>query len=231
MKLRALIFDVDGTLAETEEAHRHAFNQTFTASGLDWFWDRKKYADLLLTTGGKERMQRFRNEIGLNTLSDEEIAELHERKTKCYSGRLTTTGIPLRPGVADLIMQAKKKGIKVAIATTTSRKNVDTLVESCWKKPVSDVFDVVAAGDEVRSKKPASDVFDLALQRLGLYADACVAFEDSVNGLKSAKSAGLRVVITPSSYTANEDFSSAEWIVQSLEEKHLPSDLMLVLNS
>jgi len=220
--LQALIFDVDGTLAETEEAHRQAFNETFSSEGLDWHWSMEDYRRLLKTTGGKERMKAFRAEIGASSPTDLEIAQMHKRKTERYGQILQSGQLALRPGVARLIASGRAAGLKMAVATTTNRPNVEALCQCCWGKSANDVFDVVAAGDEVGVKKPAPDVFLLALKRLGMAPDQAIAFEDSENGLKSAVSAGLRVLVTPSVYTDGDDFSSADWVAPSLELSDLP---------
>ncbi|MGV6840294.1 MAG: HAD family hydrolase [Planktomarina sp.] len=224
MTLQALIFDVDGTLAETEEAHRQAFNETFAKHGMDWEWSVEDYTRLLGTTGGKERMKRHREEIGASAPSDEEIAALHIEKTARYAEILASGGLALRPGVKELVAAGRAAGLKVAVATTTNRPNVDALTQCCWGKPAAEIFDVIAAGDEVSNKKPAPDVFELALERLGLPADVCIAFEDSVNGLKSSKAAKLPVIITPSAYTAHEDFTGADWVIATLNSDDLPSE-------
>ncbi|WP_333833326.1 HAD-IA family hydrolase [Rubrimonas sp.] len=218
MSLRALIFDVDGTLAETEEAHRRAFNETFAAEGVPWVWDRPTYKILLRTTGGKERMAAYQRDLAPEggPLSPERIAALHVRKTARYGDILAEGGLSLRPGIADLVARARAAGLALAVATTTNRPNVEALCRCCWGVDAEDVFDVIAAGDEVAAKKPAPDVFLLALSRLGLPPEACLAFEDSANGVASARAAGLRVVATPSAYTADEDFSAAARIVPDL---------------
>lgn len=221
--ISALIFDVDGTLAETEEAHREAFNRTFAANGLNWRWSRDDYRALLRTTGGKERMKAHIAANGLPPLSDARIAELHGQKTKAYAELLAQGGLALRPGVDDLIRRARHAGMKLAVATTTSPGNVEALCQCCWGRPAAELFDVIAAGDEVAAKKPAPDVFLLALDRLGLTAAEAIAFEDSLNGLRSARSAGLRVVVTPGLYTAHEDFTAADWLLPDLSA--LPADL------
>lgn len=225
MRLQALIFDVDGTLSETEEAHRAAFNKTFANAGLDWDWSVADYTRLLETTGGKERMQRHRDDLGGKDPDNAAIAALHAIKTQTYADIVAGGGLTLRPGVAKLVEKARTAGLRVAVATTTNRPNVDALCLSCWGKPAEEVFDVIAAGDEVKAKKPAPDVFLLALQRLEMSPDAAIAFEDSVNGLRSAKAAGLRTLVTPSVYTAHQDFSAADWVVPDLTEKHLPPKL------
>jgi HAD superfamily hydrolase (TIGR01509 family) len=217
MKTAAFIFDVDGTLAETEESHRHAFNATFAAAGLDWHWDPTLYGELLKVTGGKERIRAFIDgAASVYAMSDERIAVLHSEKTKVYADIIARGGVCLRPGVRDLIGMAKSLQIKVAVATTTNLPNVDSLCVACWGEPARAVFDVVAAGDEAPRKKPAPDIYNIALDRLGLEPEDCIAFEDSRNGMLAAKSAGLQVVITPSQYTAGEDFTEADILLPDL---------------
>ncbi|TCO70325.1 HAD-IA family hydrolase [Rhodovulum euryhalinum] len=231
MTLKALIFDVDGTLAETEEAHRRAFNDTFAAHGLDWAWGREEYRQLLKTTGGKERMGAFQAGLppGARHLTGDEIAALHRDKTARYGDILAAGDLELRPGVADLVAAARAAGLRLAVATTTNLPNVEALARCCWGKPATGVFDVIAAGDEVAAKKPAPDVFALALRRLGLPADACLAFEDSRNGLMSAMGAGLSVIVTPSAYTDHEDFTGAAHVLPTLDRAHWPAPLATAL--
>ncbi len=227
MPLKALIFDVDGTLAETEEAHRAAFNRTFEKWGLGWHWSRDLYRDLLKTTGGKERIAAFQATLPetARRLGAEEIARLHAEKTAAYGAILAAGELSLRPGVADLIARARAAGLKIAVATTTNLPNVEALTRCCWGRPATGIFDEIAAGDMVAAKKPAPDVFELALRKLGLPADACLAFEDSRNGVLSARGAGLRVVVTPSAYTDADDFDGADLVIPSLESVHLPPEL------
>ena len=218
MTLQALIFDVDGTLAETEEAHRTAFNWTFAAHGLGWHWSMDDYRWLLKTTGGKERMRAWQESLadGTRRMTGEDIAALHREKTATYGEILGAGALELRPGVADLVDNARIAGVRIAIATTTNLPNVAALTRCCWKAEPEAVFDVIAAGDEVRAKKPAPDVFELALFRLGLGAESCIAVEDSLNGLYSAKKAGLATVITPSVYTDDQDFAEADLVRSDL---------------
>lgn len=230
--LRALIFDVDGTLAETEEAHRAAFNEGFSRWGLGWQWSVEEYRGLLKTTGGKERIRAWQAGMpdGARRLSENEIARLHREKTEIYGEILGRGELALRPGVGALIEAARGAGLRLAVATTTNRPNVDALAQCCWGKGAGEIFDVIAAGDEVAAKKPSPDVFLLALERLGLPAGECLAFEDSANGLRSAQAAGLRVAMTASAYTDHEDHGAAEWRVPSLEFGHLPGALAEALN-
>lgn len=201
MTLRAIIFDVDGTLAETEELHRRAFNETFAAAGLPWHWDRGDYRRLLKTTGGKERIAAFAAQTGGRA---PDIPALHRDKTARYAALMAEGAVSLRPGIADLIADARAEGLRIAIATTTSRPNVDALIRAAMGADTDAIFDAVAAGDEVAAKKPAPDVYLLALHRLNLTAPEAVALEDSLNGVRSAHAAGLRCVVAPSVYTDDE---------------------------
>ncbi|EPX79539.1 HAD-IA family hydrolase [Salipiger mucosus] len=226
MTLRALIFDVDGTLAETEEAHRRAFNESFAAHGLGWHWDRPAYARLLRTTGGKERIRAFMAETGQQGPG---VSALHADKTRRFAAILDAGGLDLRPGVAELVAGARAAGLAVAVATTTSRPNVEALCRCCWGRPAVAVFDVIAAGDEVARKKPAGDVYTLALARLRLQPGQALALEDSRNGVLSARAAGLAVLVTPSAYTGGEDFDGAT-VIPTLERAHLPGPLLARLD-
>ncbi|MCB6177798.1 HAD-IA family hydrolase [Rhodobacter sp. Har01] len=215
MALKALIFDVDGTLAETEEAHRQAFNATFAAHGLDWHWNQQDYARLLKVTGGKERMAAHRAAVGHGP-DDATIAAMHKEKTAAYGDILARGGLQARPGVLRLIEEARAAGLLLAIATTTSPGNVEALAACLWGKPAGQVFDVIAAGDVVKAKKPAPDIYLFALEHLALPAAQALAFEDTWNGLHSAKGAGLKVVATPSVYSAGEDFAAAHRVLPDL---------------
>jgi HAD superfamily hydrolase (TIGR01509 family) len=216
-RLAALIFDVDGTLAETEEAHRRAFNETFAEFGLGWSWSVEDYRILLRTTGGKERMKAHAAAIGA-TVTDELVAKIHAQKTRRYGDIIAGRKVALRPGIADLVGQARNAGMRLAIATTTNRPNVDALVEATFGRPAGEVFEAISAGDEVAAKKPAPDVYLAALDKLGIEAANCLALEDSRNGLSSAMAAGVATVISPSRYTAGEDFSGAARVVGEFTE-------------
>ncbi|MBZ0164464.1 MAG: HAD-IA family hydrolase [Notoacmeibacter sp.] len=212
--LRGLIFDVDGTLAETEELHRAAFNQAFEEAGLGWTWRRDDYRRLLRTTGGKERIAQYAGEVGKPGL---DIAALHRRKTAIYGERMASGRIALRPGVENLIRTAREREIALAIATTTTRANVEALFAATLGTEALDWFAAVCTANEAPVKKPDPQVYLLALQILGLGPDECLAFEDSANGLKAALAAGITTVVTPSTYTADDDFSGAALVIRDLE--------------
>jgi HAD superfamily hydrolase (TIGR01509 family) len=221
--LRALIFDVDGTLAETEDLHRQAFNRAFAELGLSWHWDEALYADLLTVMGGKERLAHYIDTRhgdaaeALHALAP----EIHARKTAAYGALVAAGGLPLRPGIARLIAEARAAGLRLAVATTTSRPNVERLLAANFP-PDAAPFDVIAAGDEADRKKPAPDVFLLALAGLGLPASEAVAFEDSAAGISSARAAGLPVLATRSRYTSSHRLDGAFSAVSDLGEPERP---------
>jgi HAD superfamily hydrolase (TIGR01509 family) len=215
---RAIIFDVDGTLSETEETHRRAFNRAFSDAGLPWHWDTALYADLLAVTGGKERIRHFVESRGAELPAagdvDDFIRSLHAEKTRHYAAMVTGGDVELRPGIRALIEDAQQQGFRLAIATTTTPANIDALLSVTLGG--SDAFEVICAGDSVPQKKPAPDVYELALRELGLPATACVAIEDSRNGLLSAVAAGIATVMTPGIYTHGQDFKEAAMVIDDL---------------
>lgn len=228
MSLQALIFDVDGTLADTErDGHRPAFNLAFAEAGLDWDWDVALYGDLLSVTGGKERiryyLQKYRPDFVLPDQADAWIAGLHQAKTRHYVRLLSEGLIPLRPGVKRLLTEARAHNLRLAIATTTTPENVTALLEATLGKESIDWFEVIAAGDIVPKKKPDPAIFTYALQALNLPADACLAFEDSRNGLRASHGAHLRTVVTINDYTREDDFSEAALVLESLGEPDAPA--------
>lgn len=218
MSLSALIFDVDGTLAETEEIHRLAFDDTFAEAGLPWHWDVDLYRELLRTTGGKERIRRFLDMRGIaaSTFPDARIAELHARKTELYVARIAEGRVALRPGVEAVLRDALARGLRLAIATTTSRPNIEILLDVIFGAEGRTLFETLVCGEDVMMKKPAPDAYFEALRRFDLPAEACLAFEDSANGLASARAAGLRTIVTPSLYTSHETFEGAAALMPNL---------------
>jgi len=223
--LAALIFDVDGTLAETEELHREAFNRAFAGEGLPYRWDQTLYRSLLLVTGGRQRLEHFFAES--TDLTGAQIAglapRLHLAKNGHYAEVMADFPIELRPGVADLLRQARATPLKLAIATTTSRVNLEGLARRFPGELDLDGFDVVVCGEDVTALKPDPEVYRIALQRLALPAGRCLAFEDTRNGVESAVGAGLRVVVTPSLYSTGQDFSAATAVLDDLSHFHLPA--------
>jgi len=234
--LQALLFDVDGTLAETEETHRLAFNAIFAAAGLPWHWDVPTYRRLLAVTGGRERIAAWMDEIAAPERARADcaawIAELHARKTRRYGEMLAAGQLELRPGVRRLLEEARAAGLRLAIVTTTSHANLPPLFAAALPKvgaQALDWFEVVVTGEQVKRKKPDPEAYALALDRLGLTPAACLAIEDTVNGLRAAQGAGLAVLITEGLYSQGDDFSGALRVVPHLDddgsEAHQPVTL------
>jgi len=230
-KLEALIFDVDGTLADTErDGHRIAFNEAFKEAGLDWDWGVDLYGDLLQVTGGKERIRLYVEKFLTDFQLDEEITEfaarLHKRKTHFYLELLQSGAIPLRPGVERLINEAREAGLRLAIATTTTPDNVTYLLKSTLGEESLDWFEVIAAGDIVPAKKPAPDIYNWALQQMKLKPEVCLAFEDSLNGVKSSLAANLKTLITVNGYTKDDDFTGAALVLDQYGEPDAPFSVL-----
>jgi len=221
--LEALIWDVDGTLAETEEGHRAAFNAAFAAAGLDWHWDAALYARLLEVTGGKERIRRYLDTTpGAGPLHDDAVRRLHAAKTARYVAAVAAGSVALRPGVRRLLHEARAAGLRLAIATTTSPANVEALLLATLGPDGPGLFEVIGAGDMVPHKKPAPDIFRYVLDRLRLSGERCLAFEDTINGLNAARGASIPVVVTTSLYGGADGFGDAVMAVDSLGEPDAP---------
>jgi HAD superfamily hydrolase (TIGR01509 family) len=219
-QLQALIFDVDGTIADTErDGHRVAFNRAFAKQGLDWYWSVETYGELLDVAGGKERIKYYLdrdrpNLPQVDNLNDF-ITNLHQLKNQYYQTLLKQGAIPLRPGVKRVITEAKERGIRLAIATTSALTNVITLLE---KNLDPNWFEIIAAGDIVPQKKPAPDIYFYVLKQMNLAAENCLVFEDSHHGLQAATQAGLKTIVTVNNYTAKQDFKSAILAIDHLGE-------------
>ena len=221
--LQALIFDVDGTLADTEAAHRAAFNLAFEQEGLDWVWDEALYTRLLDVSGGKERLLHYwtqrhpevRDVDGAGVRDT--IARLHELKTAAYEAMVNDGAVSLRPGVLHLIDAASQAGLQLAIATTTSPVNIAALLRAAIGSDWRQFFGIVEDASTAAIKKPHPQVYLQTLQRLQLPARQCLAFEDSANGLRAARGAGLATVITPTGFTADHDFSGALKVLPNLQ--------------
>ena len=226
MTLRALIFDVDGTLAETEEAHRDAFNRAFADLGLDWTWDKTLYRELLKIGGGRERVHAYAAEHALDFLAradaEDIVARIHERKTVHYGRWLAEGAVALRPGVERLIGAAAHADVKLAIATTSRDENVVGLLKRTLGADGPKRFAVIAAAEAAAEKKPAPDVYLYALRAMDLSGADCLAIEDSPIGLAAARAAGIPVLITEYHYTAGADLAEAMAIVSDLGEPGRP---------
>ena len=230
MSLKALIFDVDGTLANTEhDGHLRAFNETFRLFELDWYWDRELYSVLLSVSGGKERLAHYINHYNPkleSNLSVNDIADMHNKKTEIFVDLVANGQVSIRIGVERLIEEAVDSGLKLGIATTTSLKNVKAIMTSTLGESALNRFEVIGAGDVVKSKKPAADIYQYVLDKMHLICHECVAFEDSEIGFRSATSAGLKTVVTLSEYTKTKNFEGALVVLDHLGEENQPFEII-----
>ena len=226
MALSALLFDVDGTLADTEETHRQAFNAAFMEFRLPYEWSPEQYEVLLRISGGKERLAHFFERLPVSREEKDRllanVSGLHRVKTERYAELVASGGSPLRPGIARLLNEATAAGLRVGIASTTTSANVAALLDAELGSNAHKRFAVIACGDVVPAKKPAPDIYRLALSALGLGAADAVAFEDSANGLAAAKAAGLFTVVTPTRWTMSQDFGQADLTLPHLGDPGTP---------
>lgn len=230
MSLQALIFDVDGTIANTErDAHLFAFNKAFEQLGVDWHWSNELYNELLMITGGKERI-KFYIEDYLTDFDTRPVADnvidfaikLHAQKTQNFIDIVAGGDLPLRTGIERIFNEAKDKGLRLAIATTTTYANVEAIIENTLGAEWLDNFEVIGAGDMVKNKKPAGDIYSLVLEKMNLKPSEAIAFEDSENGIRAATDAGLKSIITINEYTTEHNFDGALVVLDSLGEKDKP---------
>ncbi len=238
MALKALLFDVDGTLADTEpQGHLPAYNRAFRELGLDWKWSKTLYRKLLLQPGGRERIDHYLQEhnpdLGAHKGGVERdrgawVDDLHQVKSKHFRRRLKSGRVPLRPGVRRLMLEAVEQGLQLGIVTNASKASLKAFLTHALGDELRKHISVVTSGEEVARKKPAPDIYLLACQRLGLQPDECVAVEDSAMGLQAARSAGIAVVVTVNADTRNQDFSKALLVVDQLGEPGEPCTLLAV---
>ena len=225
--VKALIFDVDGTIAETEELHRKAYNSIFSDEGINWNWSKKLYKELLKVTGGKERLKHYKENFTSKNyhLDINDISRIHSKKNELYNKWVDEGLLQLRPGIKSLIDNALKSKIQLAISTSTSLMNVEALFKKCFEIKPDLIFKVIATGDMVKRKKPDPELYLLALNQLSLRPEECIALEDSNNGLISAKRAKLKTICSPSEYHIDDNFEQADFICDEFTKDKLPPEL------
>lgn len=218
--MKAIIFDCDGVLADTErDGHRAAFNKAFAKKGYAVEWGVELYGELLAVSGGKERMKHYFDSYGWPCdVVDKEtlIKELHKLKTDYFMQIIESGELPLRPGVARLVDEAIAADVTLAVCSTSHERAVSLVVEKLLGSERKARFSAILAGDVVSKKKPDPEIYNLASKRLDLEPSECVVIEDNRNGLLSAKAAGMNCVITTNGYTKDEDFTEADLVVCEL---------------
>ena len=223
--IKALIFDCDGVLVDTErDGHRVGFTRAFKEMGIDAEWSVELYGRLLLVAGGKERMRAYFDEAGWPAgtetaeARDELILRLHKLKTEITAGLVAEGALPLRPGISRIVDEAIAVGVRLGVCTTSNPKFIDAVLDLFGPERKAK-FDFVHAGDVVSKKKPDPEIYELAKQTLGLPTHECMVIEDSRNGLLAATGAGLPTLVTTSTYTVDEDFTGAVKIVPELGDE------------
>lgn len=227
-QLKALLFDVDGTLAETErDGHRVAFNRAFKEQGLPWRWDERRYGELLAVAGGSERITAYARSDHPQWLAQndapERIGQIHRDKNRHYAALVAAGDIRLRSGVTALLEEAVSNKLRLAIVTTTYRSNVDALLAAALDDELRNAFEVFVTGEDVAHKKPDPECYNRALDALNLPPDATLAIEDSPNGLNAARNAGIHSLVVPSDYFRDEDFAGADIVAREFTDVTLSS--------
>lgn len=221
MTLEALVFDLDGTMADTEETHRQAFNAAFIKLELWWDWGPARYAELLAVSGGVERLHHYVESLSTSAAEKARLHAIvpvvHYTKSEIYADLLRAGQPPLRQGVKRLVAEAQQEGLKVGVISSSASANARAVLDVRCKGEI----DLLVCADEVVRRKPAPDLYLRALSLLRKPAEACVAFEDSANGLRAARAAGLTTIVTPSRWTMGQDFARADALFPDLSNRSL----------
>jgi HAD superfamily hydrolase (TIGR01509 family) len=226
MSLEALIFDLDGTLVDTEELHRRAFNQAFQEFDLGWNWGLDLYADLLAVSGGADRIGHYIDRLALSPAEKVELRRLvpalHRAKTRILGELIAAGTARPRAGVARLLREARAAGLRVGVVASSAAANAWPLLTAALGPDLATGVTALVSAEQVARRKPAPDLYELALASLRVPAGACVALEDSANGVAAAKAAGLYTVATPSRWTIRQDFARADLLIPSLGDPETP---------
>jgi HAD superfamily hydrolase (TIGR01509 family) len=214
---KAVIFGAIGTIAETSDIQRQAFNAAFAAAGLDWVWSIDAYRDLLEINGGQNRLRAYRDADPIRAhVTDAMIGTLHQAKTDHYVAQLAQAPLTPRAGVVELIAACQNHAIPVAFCTSTSAANVNAIGAALADVLPFDQFATIVTIERIARPKPAPDAYHYCLEQLGLTADQVIAIEDTPASLAAAKAAGIPTVVTPGATTAGQDFAAADWVLPSL---------------
>jgi beta-phosphoglucomutase-like phosphatase (HAD superfamily) len=218
MNYKAILFGSIGTLLETSELQRTAFNQAFSENGLDWNWNQAQYQNLLKKSGGRQRIEDFAAQQGVEV----DAKKLHDKKTKIFDDLMVSGNVLLRPGVANLIEQALDNGIKLAFVTSTSKDNVDAVFQALKNQLNRSNFSFIGNDKMVSNTKPKPDIYLKALSELNLEAQDCIAIEDTEVSMQSALTASIKCIGFPGAFAKDNDFSSAILVTDNLSFNDLP---------
>lgn len=209
------MFGSIGTIVETSDIQRQAYNDAMQEAGLPWHWDRPTYSELLLQSGGKDRLAHLAAATS-TPLSHKMIDQIHSRKTQLACSRMASQGVIPRPGVIDLIKLAQARGVKLAFITTTYQPNIDAVFAAVGSAFGPKDFEYISSRETVERGKPYPDVYEAALADLGLAPQDALAIEDTAISAMSAKRAGLKVIVTPGALTSGQDLWQADLVLSSL---------------
>ncbi len=224
MTLKAVIFGSIGTIAETSDLQRQAFNKAFAAAGLNWHWDTTTYHDLLKINGGQNRMRAYRDaDPARSGVTDEMIAKLHQAKIEQFGDLLANTPISPRPGVVELIDTCQKAQIQVAFCTSTSAENVHAISAALAGLLPFDRFAKIVTIEQIAKPKPAPDAYIYCLEQLGIAADEAIAIEDTPVSISAAKAAGITTLATPGAAVCGQDFYISDLVMPDLTDINVES--------
>ncbi len=219
---QAVIFGAIGTIVETSDLQRQAFNLAFTEAGLDWNWDIQTYRELLKINGGQNRIRAYGDSISVaansahTSVADLQIAALHRAKTRHYDALLENIPLHPRAGVVELIEACQREKIQTALCTSTSIENVTAIGRALASSLPFDQFATIVTVDLIDRPKPAPDAYLYCLQQLGLTASQVIAIEDTPSSLAAAKAADITTIATPGATTSDQDFAAADLVVADL---------------
>jgi HAD superfamily hydrolase (TIGR01509 family) len=220
--MSAILFGSIGTIADTSELQRQAFNQAFKAHGLNWYWNREEYLTMLEKSGGQRRIADYAVATGQTV----DAKAIHRSKSEFFQKSLTESQVQPRFGVVETIQDAKSKGLKLALVTTTSQENISLLIEALHPNIQTTDFDLIVDASSVKHPKPDKAAYTFALEKLGEKPDDCIAIEDNLGGVEAAIAAGLACVAFPGENTAHHNFKKAQYRVDRLDFDDLQEFLL-----
>ncbi len=215
IKYKAVLFGSIGTIVETSDLQRKAFNQAFKKNNLNWVWTKKIYKNLLNKSGGKDRILNYALQKQVSVDAD----RLRNLKTKIFNDYLKKKKLKPRPGVIRLIADCKKKGIKLALVTSTTNNNINSIF-FCLKEYLNKKdFDFIGNSKIIKKPKPFPDIYKFALKNLKLKANQCIAIEDSQESLDSAIKANIKCLIFPGKFHTSKKFKGAVNKIKEVSKK------------